>query len=63
MVLGLPWFIESNPMINWREGTIHFDNETLKPIPLSVVYDGLDKIDIHVMSATELREAIKKNPD
>jgi hypothetical protein len=63
VVLGLPWFMESNPMINWREGTIHFDNETLKPIPLPVVHDGLDKIDIHAMSATELREAIDKNPE
>jgi hypothetical protein len=32
-------------------------------MPMSVVRDALDGMDIHAMSATELQEVIKKNPD
>jgi hypothetical protein len=42
---------------------ICFENEGFQPIPLSVVHNGLDTIDIQAMSATELREAINENPD
>jgi hypothetical protein len=63
VVLGLPWLKESNAMVNWRRETISFDNEDSRPMPLSVVRDALDGMDIHAMSATELREAIEENPD
>ncbi|KAM0713386.1 hypothetical protein Q7P37_010348 [Cladosporium fusiforme] len=32
-------------------------------MPLPVVHDALDKIDICAMSATELQEQVKKNPN
>jgi hypothetical protein len=63
VVLGLPWLKGSNPTINWGRETISFDNEDSRPMPLSVVRDALDGMDIHAMSATELQEALKENPD
>jgi hypothetical protein len=32
-------------------------------MPMSVVRDALDGMDIYAMSATELQEAIEENPD
>jgi hypothetical protein len=32
-------------------------------MPMSVVRDALDGMDIYTMSATELQEVIKENPD
>ncbi|KAM0721485.1 hypothetical protein Q7P37_002409 [Cladosporium fusiforme] len=61
VVLGLPWLKGSNPTINWGKSTIQF--EGLESMPLPVVHDALDKIDIRAMSATELQEQVEKNPD
>ena len=32
-------------------------------MPLSVVHDELDKIEVQAISATELREAVKQDPN
>ncbi|KAM0712543.1 hypothetical protein Q7P37_011640 [Cladosporium fusiforme] len=61
VVLGLPWLKGSNPTINWGKSTVQF--EGLESMPLPVVHDALDKIDIRAMSATELQEQVEKNPD
>jgi hypothetical protein len=50
-------------MVNWRRETISFDNEDSRLIPLSVVRDVLGRIDIHIISITELQEAIEENPN
>jgi hypothetical protein len=60
VVLGLPWLKESNPTINWKEGTIHYKNETPLPMPLFVVRDALDPVDIIAMTANEALEVIEK---
>ncbi|TLD05659.1 reverse transcriptase domain protein [Venturia nashicola] len=60
VVLGLPWLKESSPTINWRRNTIAFGGS--ESMPLFVVRDELDTIDIHAMSATELMEAIEQDP-
>ena len=61
MVLGLPWLMESNPTINWSSGTIQFG--TSPATLMRKVRDVSHEIDVHAMSATELREAIAENPD
>jgi hypothetical protein len=63
MVLGLPWLKESNPKINWKEGTIHFEGETPTPIPMPVVRAALDIDDIIAMTANEALEIIEKRPE
>jgi hypothetical protein len=62
VVLGLPWLKESNPTINWKEGTIHYKNETPLPMPLFVVRDALDPVDIFAMTANETLEIIEERP-
>ncbi|KAM0717753.1 hypothetical protein Q7P37_006085 [Cladosporium fusiforme] len=54
------------PLLSMRDprygkSTIQF--EGLESMPLPVVHDALDKIDICAMSATELQEQVEKNPD
>lgn len=61
VVLGLPWLKGSNPTINWGRSTIQF--EGLQSMPLPVVHDALGTIDIQAMSASELREQVRMNPD
>ena len=63
VVLGLPWLKGSNALINWKKGTILFEDEWPKPIPLSVVHDALDMIDICAMTSTETRNAIQTEPE
>ena len=60
VVLGLPWLKESNPTINWKEGTIHYANETPLPTQMPVVRAALDTVDIAAMTASEALEQIKK---
>ena len=61
VVLGLPWLMESNPTINWSSETIQFGNS--QPTLLRRVHDVSQEIDVRVMSANELRDAITENPE
>ena len=62
VVLGLPWLKEANPYINWKAETIWFEGSP-RPMPLSVVHESLDKIDICAMTNTETEELIRTNPE
>jgi hypothetical protein len=59
VVLGLLWLIESNPTINWKERTYHYEGETPKPIPMPIVRAALDTDDIIAMTAIEALEIIE----
>jgi hypothetical protein len=61
IVLGLLWLIESNPTINWSKGIIQF--RTSLSTLIRKVRDISHKIDVHAISAIELREAIVENLD
>jgi hypothetical protein len=52
--------MESNPTINWKEQTYHYEGETPKPIPMPVVRAVLDTDDIIAMTANEALEIIEK---
>jgi len=62
VVLGLPWLMESNPTINWKERTYHYQSETPTPIPMPVVRAALDMDDIIAITANEALEIIEKRP-
>ena len=62
VVLGLPWLKGSNPTINWKRNTIHFENDGFRPTPLSVVRDELDMLEVCAMTSTETLDVIEKTP-
>ncbi|KAI7411517.1 hypothetical protein KC336_g12012 [Hortaea werneckii] len=37
VVLGLPWLWETNALINWKEETVMFENESSQSMPLPVI--------------------------
>ena len=63
VVLGLPWLKGSGAMIDWKKDTIWFRDGDPVPIPLSVVQDARDKIDIVAMTSEETLDAINKEPE
>jgi hypothetical protein len=60
VVLGLLWLIESNPTINWKERTYHYEGETPKPILMPIVRATLDMDDIIAITANEALEIIER---
>jgi hypothetical protein len=54
--------MESNPTINWKEQTYHYNSKTPTPIPMPVVHAALDTDDIIAMTANEALEIIEKQP-
>ena len=55
--------MESNPTINWKERTYHYQSETPTPIPMPVVRAALDTDDIIAMTAIEALEVIENRPE
>jgi hypothetical protein len=61
VVLRSTWLKGSSPTIDWWRETTRFENEDPQQMPLSVVRNGLDTIDIHAMSISAYHTHQKAN--